>query len=377
MNDRNLRVILIDTTNHRQVRQFLELPFRLYINTPQWVPPLEPDARRMLDRKKNPFYQNGEAVFLLALRDERIIGRLAVLENMRYNQFNQESNAFFYLFECEQDVEAAQRMFEAGIEWARGRGLNKLVGPKGFTPFDGFGMLIRGFEFRPAFGLPYNLPYYPSLVEEAGFNRQDDSISGYLDQNINFPEKIHQVAELLKKRRRFEVVPCKSKGELRKIIPELKNLYNEVLAENQGNVPITDAEVKGLESQLLWFADPKLIKLVKKGDRIVGFLLAYPDISAAVQRTRGKVFPIGWIHLLLELKRTKWININGAGIIKEYRGLGSTALLFSEMYKSVMGSRYRYADVVQIGVENENMQREMRDLGIDFYKMHRVYERRI
>jgi hypothetical protein len=109
----------------------------------------------------------------------------------------------------------------------------------------------------------------------------------------------------------------------------------------------------------------------------VGFLFAYPDISAAVQRIKGHVFPIGWIYMLLELHRTKWVNINGAGIIEKYRGLGGTAILFSEMFKSVRDGGFRHADVVQIGVENENMQRELRDLGIDFYKTHRMYQRNL
>ena len=377
MENRNLRIITIDTTNRRQVNQFLALPFHLYANTPQWVPPLEGDARCVLDKKRYPFYRDGEAGFFLAFRDERVVGRLAVLEHRGYNRFNRENTAFFYLFEAENDLEASQVLFESGFDWARSRGLNKIIGPKGFSVFDGFGLLVRGFEHRPAFGLPYNLPYYPKLVEAAGFTKQGDSLSGYLDRKMEFPEKVHQIAELLKTRRGFSVVPCRSKGELRKIIPELKDLYNAALTGSQGTVPVTDEEVKGLESQLMWFADPGLIKIIKKGEKTVGFLLAYPDVSAAVQRTKGKLFPFGWFHLLLELKRTEWININGVGIMEGYRGLGGTALLFSEMYNSIIRSRYRYADVVQIGVENENMQREMRGFGIDFYKTHRVYERSI
>jgi hypothetical protein len=142
-----------------------------------------------------------------------------------------------------------------------------------------------------------------------------------------------------------------------------------------GNTPLSEDDVNAMASQLEWFADPRLIKIVMKGDQPVGFLLAYPDISAALQRTRGKLFPLGWLDMLLELKRTRWANINGAGIADQYRGLGGTALLFSEMHKSVVEGGYQHADIVQIGVENDKMQREMRDLGIDFYKAHRIYER--
>jgi hypothetical protein len=140
---------------------------------------------------------------------------------------------------------------------------------------------------------------------------------------------------------------------------------------------LTDDEIKGLANQLLWFADPSLVKIVMKGNEAVGFLLAYPDISAALQRTKGKLLPAGWLEMLKELRRTKWININGIGMIEGYRGLGGTALLFNEMFKSVKESRYRFADLVQVGLENQNMLRELRELGIDFYKQHRVYIREI
>ncbi len=113
-----------------------------------------------------------------------------------------------------------------------------------------------------------------------------------------------------------------------------------------------------------------------KDDKAVGFLFAYPDVSAALQKTKGKLFPFGWLTLLQELKRTDWLNINGAGLLPEYRGSGGTAILYSEIFKSVRDSgQFKHAEVVQIGVENEAMQREMENFGIDFYKTHRTYVR--
>lgn len=166
----------------------------------------------------------------------------------------------------------------------------------------------------------------------------------------------------------------RTRRDLRQTISHLKDLYNNALADTEGGTPITDEEAQALASQLLWFADPKLIKIVMKDDCPVGFLFAYPDVSAALQKTKGRLFPFGWLSLLLELRRTEWININGAGMVEEYRGLGGTAILFSEMFKSVTENpRYRHAEVVQIGVENDKMQREMQNFGIDFYKMHRTY----
>jgi hypothetical protein len=370
-----MKITPLDTSQPRQVQAFLEVPFRLYQDIPQWVPPLEMDIRRMLDRRRNPFYRHSEAAFFLAQDGGQVAGRIAVLDNANYNAFNREHTAFFYLFECEHDPDAAQWLFEAAFAWARQRGLDKIIGPKGFTAFDGLGLLVKGFEHRPAFGLPYNPAYYASLVEAAGFEPGEELVSGYLSGHTQFPEKIHRASDIVQRRRGLKVASYRRRSDLRALVPKLQQLYNGALDGTSGTVPLTDEEVKTLADQLLWFADPKLIKIIMKDDQPVGFLFAYPDISAALQRTRGRLFPLGWIGLLLEMRRTKWVNINGAGIVEQYRGLGGTAILFSEMHKSVTEGRFEHAELVQIGMLNGNMQRELRDLGIDFYKAHRLYSR--
>ncbi len=364
--------------NRQLIHQFLSLPQDIYLNIPQWVPPLTTDLARIFDRHGNPFYRQSQAGFFLAQDPNgRPIGRLAVLHNFRYNQYNQEKTAFFYLFECQDDPVISTGLFEAGFAWAKKQGLNRIFGPKGFSALDGLGLLTKGFEHRPAFGIPYNPPYYPSLIETAGFQRVSDIVSGYLNPHTKFPQKIHQISALVQERRGLHVARFKKRRELSALIPKLQGLYNGALSGTGGNAPLTDAEARSMANQLLWFADPRLIKVVMKGNEPVGFLFAYPDISEAVQRTRGKMFPFGWIPILRELSRTKWVNINGAGIIEQYRGLGGTAILFSEMQKSIVEGGFEHADLVQIGVENDKMQRELRGLGIDFYKTHTMFQHEI
>lgn len=370
-----MQLITVDVTDRRQVRRFLDLPFRLYRACPQWVPPLAPEARRMLDRR-HPFYRHSEAAFFMALeRNGQPLGRLAVLENRHYNDYNRERTAFFYLFECANDPAAAGALFDAAFTWARARGLEQIVGPKGFSALDGQGLLVHGFEHRPAFGIPYNFDYYPALVEAAGLVLQNDVLSGYLDAHAPFPERIHQLAEIIQRRRGLRVARFHRRRDLRALIPHLKAMYNSAIQGTPGNVPLTDEEVQAIADQLLWFADPRLIKLVLKDDRPVGFLFAYPDISAAVQRTGGRFFPFGWADMLRELRRTPWVNVNGAGMVEEYRGLGGTAVLFSEMHQSITTGGFTHVDLVQIGANNDRMLRELRDLGVDFYKTHRLYRR--
>jgi hypothetical protein len=368
-----MRVFEIDPANHWQVRQFVELPFQLYRNVAQWVPMLHSEALRMLDQRRNPFFQHSEAAFFIAERDDHPIGRLAILNHRPYNAFNNNQTAFFYLFECKDELPAAQALFEAAYAWAGKQGLTDVLGPKGFSPLDGMGLLVDGFAHRPALGIPYNLPYYPQLLQALGFTGYGDILSGYLSASMRFPEHIHEVARRVCQRRGLRVAQFKRRKDLRTIIPRLKELYNLSIQGTSGNYPVSDADVQAIAEQMLRFADPALIKIVLKDEQVVGFLFAYPDISPALQRSRGRLFPTGWARLLVEMRQARWVNINGMGILKEYRGLGGTALLFSEMHKSVTRRGFEHAELVQIGTENDPMLRELRSLGVDFYKTHRMY----
>jgi GNAT superfamily N-acetyltransferase len=370
-----MNIIPIESRSRTQRRRFLDLPRRIYRRIPQWVPPLSGDARAMLDPIRHPFYRHSQAAFWLAEEGGEDVGRLAILDNRNYNTFNGTRTAFFTLFECVERRDVSSALFDAAFEWARGRGLDHVYGPKGLTALDGMGLLTRGFEHRPALGIPYNPPYYPALIEASGFTGTAEVVSGYLPGSFRLPERIHQLSERVQRRRGLRVARYRNRRDLRPLIPRLGRLYNASLAGTSGNVPLTEDEIQAIARQMLTFADPRLIKIVLKGEEPVGFLFAYPDISAALQRTAGRLFPLGWIDVLRELRTTKWVNINGIGIVEEYRGLGGTAILFSEMEKSVVEGGFQHADVVQIGVENLPMQREMRSLGIDFYKSHRMYER--
>jgi hypothetical protein len=383
-----IQIVEVDTNDHAQVKQFLDLPFHIYCNAPQWVPPLAMDAARMLDRKRHPFFKHSEAAFFLALSPERrglgegkdVIGRLCILDNRNYNEFNRSCTAHFFLFECEDNLEASRALFDAAFEWARNRRLDLIVGPKGMTALDGLGLLVKGFEHRPALGIPYNREYYSKLIEYAGFTSQGDIVSGYLSPktlNEKIFDQIDRIAAAVMTRRGIRVTRFTSRRELRAAVPKLLALYNGALGRSEGNVPFTPDEAKAMADQIIWFANPRLIKLVYKDEKPIGFLLAYPDVSEAIQLTRGRLFPFGWFTLLRALRTTKWVNVNGAGILEEHRGGGGTAVLFNEMRKSVVEGGFEHADIVQIGATNEKMQREMRGLGIDFYKTHRVYERKL
>jgi GNAT superfamily N-acetyltransferase len=370
-----VEIVRVEPDQPGQLKQWLELPFRLYRDSPQWVPPLASDARLVFDRRRYPFYEHSEAAFFLALGAGRAVGRIAAIDHRNFNQFHRQATAFFYLFECENEPRAAEALFGAAFDWARQRGLERMIGPKGFTPLDGLGLLVKGYEHRPALSIPYNPPYYEKLVEAAGFAPLDEDVSGYLAASAELPAKLPELAAKVKERRGLQVPVFTSKSALRQLLPKLGDLYNRSLGANWDQVPITPREMALLAEQVLAIADPRLIQIVLKGDEPVGFAFAYPDPSAALQSTGGRLWPFGWARLLWELRRTTWVNINGMGILPEYQGLGAAALIFSELQQRLAGGRFAHIDVVQISTGNAKMQAALRRFGIDFYKVHRVYQR--
>jgi hypothetical protein len=336
------------------------------------------EVRNQLDPQGHPFYEHSEAAFFCALEGKDVVGRIAVLDNARYNEHHGERTAFFYHFDAVEDTTVSRALFDAASEWARDRGLDLIWGPKGFMTADGQGLLVEGFEHRPALGIPYNHPYYGSLLEDAGFAKKLDFVSCYMDRQFRFPERFLKVAEKMKRRRGFRSTVFRTKAELRALVPQITRLYNESFVEVQGYVPITEAEGQAIGKRILSIADPELVSLLTKDDELAGFVLAYPDISAAIQRCRGKLWPTGWYHLRREFKKTRWINFNGGGILESYRGLGGNALLYAELYRILIEHpQYDFADVVQIQETNSRMVQEFRSVGVTPYKRHRIYERAV
>jgi len=371
-----MRIQRVDPANRRDVSRFVGFPFRLYSDHPQWVPPFLHEARAELDPRRHPFYQHSEAAFFLALSEGSVIGRLTVLDNQRYNKLHGERTAWFYHFEAADDCTVSRALFDAGFDWARSRGLQRIWGPKGLAHTDGQGILIEGFEHRPALGIPYNYPYYATLIEDAGLESNLDFLSWYMDQEIGLPTRFLEVAEKVKVRRGYRSLVYHRKEPLRAFLPQVRSIYNDAFKGVQGFVPITEAEILSIADRILSIADPELISLLLKGEDLIGFVLAYPDISAALQRCRGRLWPLGWFYLLRELRRTRWININGMGILEEYQGLGGNALLYAELARILVDHpQYRFADLVQIQETNLSIAQEMEALGVRAWKRHRVFQR--
>ena len=372
-----INIVKIDTESKSQVRRFVRIPYRLYENHPQWVPPLFIDAELQLNRKKHPYYEHSDAEFFIAVRDGKDVGRIAALENKRYNEYHGTRTAQFYLFDCEDDPEAAAALFNRLCEWAKQRGLDKIIGPKGFGPLDGYGVLVDGYEHRQMMTMMnYNYPYYPKLLEMQGFEKEVDFVSCYLSANdFRLPERVHHIADRVVARGSLRVLRFKSKKELKNWAQRIGKAYNQAFVNNWEYYPLTEKEVAFVLDNMLTIADHRLIKIILHEDTVVGFLFGWPDLSAALQRAKGRLLPFGLFDLLLEMRRTKWIALNGAGILPEFQGRGGNALLYSEMEKTIQEYNFEHADLTQVAETAVQMRHDLENLGGKAYKNHRVYRK--
>jgi GNAT superfamily N-acetyltransferase len=368
---------MLDTSRGRDVRQFIRFPFELYRESPQWVPPILPEMKLVLNRHKHPFYRHSTADFFVAEGDGQTLGRIAVLENRNSNAHHARQHAYFYYFDAVDDREVSRALLAAACDWARGRGLEWLVGAKGFMQGDGMGILLEGFEHRPALGIPYNYPYYSALLEDVGFEKETDYLSGYLPGRYALPERFFAIADQVKARRGFWIKSFANKKEMREWIRRAGQVYNETFSDNWEYCPLTEEEMDAVAERLFAISNPRLMKLVMKGDEIAGFVFAFPDISAALQRTHGRIWPLGWIHLLREFSRTNWVNLNGLGLLAEHRGVGANAVLYTELAKSVHDFGFEHADVVQVEEGNTKSLADMAAIGVRWYKRHRIYRLRL
>lgn len=374
-----IQVNQIDTKDRKQVDRFLQFHYDLYRDCKEWVPPFWTDMRAMLDPKKHPFYDHSDADFFMAERDGKVVARIAAIENKPFNQYHNTKKMAFYLFDTIEDKEAAQAVFERAFEWGRARGLTEISGPKGFSGFDGYGIQVEGFQYRQMMTMMnYNYAYYPRIMEELGFEKENDFVSCYIPRDrFILPEKVNRVAELVKKRGTFVVKSFSGRKELLSWADRIGKAYNQTFVNNWEYYPLTEREIKFAVDGVLTIADPKLIKIILYGDEVVGFLFAFPDVSAALQRHGGKITPWALLDILLEMKRTKWVSLNGVGVLPEYHGRGGNALMYYEMQKTIADFGFNHAEQTQMADTAVQVRKDMETLGAKIYKVHRIFHRQI
>ena len=364
---------LVDPDSRTEVRRFLRVPYALYRDFPQWVPPLDRDAALMLNRRKHPFYEHSDAAFFIALRDGHPVGRVGALEFRPYNRAHGVRQVAFTMFDCADDPEAAGALFDRVFAWGKQRGLGPAVGPRGLCALDGYGVLVDGFDRRQLMTMTgYNGPWYPRLLEGLGFQKEVDFVSYELTRStFVMPEAVTRAAA--RATASIRIVRYSNKRALVRAASRIGDTYNRAFAANWEYYPLTDREIAFVVDQVYPRVDRRLMAFVAAGQEIIGFVLAFPDISAALQRAAGRLTPWSLARLLVERGRASSVALNGAGVLPEYQGRGANAVLYSQIENAIRHGGFDRAELPQVAETATRMRRDLERLGAVPIKTHRVY----
>jgi hypothetical protein len=363
-----------------ELKRFVKVPFRLHRDSEQWVPPLIFERMQFLDRKKNPWFEHGEAELFLAERDGEPVGRISAHIDHRWDEFQGGRDAMFGFFEAAEDPEVVRALFDAATEWALARDRERLLGPMDFTTNDEIGILIEGFERRPMILEPWHPPYYQRLIEAEGFGKAMDVLMwelrmGELKEGEKFDPSIHEAAE---KALRDEGIVIRNmrKRDMANEVRRFMDVYNEAWGDNWGFVPITDAEVEFQAKNLKQVLDEEWTFMAEKDGEVVGAALTLPDINRVMMNLNGRLLPFGWARFLLGKRKIDRLRVFALGVKHDYRHTGVAAGLYLEHIKmAAKPDKIHWGEMGWILETNKPMNRAMEGMGGKIVKKYRLYER--
>jgi GNAT superfamily N-acetyltransferase len=368
--------------SRRELKRFVKLPFALHRESEQWVPPLVFERMQFLDRKKNPWFEHGEAEYFLAERDGEPVGRITAHVDSRWDEYQGGRDAMFGFFEAAEDPEVVRALFDAATEWAVARGRERLLGPMDFTTNDEIGILIEGFERQPMILEPWHPPYYQRLIEAEGFGKAMDVLMwelrmGELKEGEKFDPSIHEAAE---KALHDEGITIRNmrKRDMANEVRRFMDVYNEAWGDNWGFVPITDAEVEFQAKNLKQVLDEEWTFMAEKDGEVVGAALTLPDINQVLAGMNGRLLPFGWAKFLTGKRKIDRLRVFALGVKHDYRHTGVAAGLYLEHIKmAALPDKIHWGEMGWILETNKPMNRAMEGMGGKIVKKYRLYERSI
>jgi GNAT superfamily N-acetyltransferase len=360
----------------RDLTTFIKLPWRLYRNERNWVPPLISERRQFLDRARNPWFEHGEAQYFLAWRDGRAVGRITAQIDRILNEFQGNQWGLFGFFECEDDPEAAGALLDAAERWLRARGRDRMVGPMDFTMNDECGVLVEGFELPPTILTNWTKPYYPALLEGTGLTKAMDTLMWEL--NVSEREHVHpaiwDVAERVESKHGIVVRPMR-KRDMQAEIDRFLTVYNAAWEKNWGFSPLTEKEVRHYAKTLKPLLDEHWAFIAEKDGETVGAALTLPDYNQVLKRMNGRLLPFGWLKFLWYKRKIDRVRVFALGVKREYQHTGVAARFYQLHFDSAEATPQKGGEMGWILETNSSMNRAMEGMGGRVVRRYRLYER--
>lgn len=354
---------------------FIKFQWKIYRDSPNWVPPLLMDRKKLIDRKGNPFYKHATMELFLAERGGTIVGRIGAIINDNHNKEHKENIGFFGFFECFDDPSVANALFNAAGSWLKQHGVTAMRGPASPSVNDEYGLLVDGFDKPPMILMTYNPPYYQQLIEGYGFAKAKDLWAYYLhSQRVFSSEKLVRVSELLKKREGLVIRPLNMK-DFDNEVKRIREMYNKGWEGNWGEVPMTEDEFNYVAKDLKAIVDPELVIIAEIKGKPVGFGLSLPDLNVVLKDNKNGYLLPALVRMLLFKKRIDAIRVVILGVIPEYRNSGIGGVLFYETGKRSVQQGYPHGEASWVLEDNVMMNRGAEMMSGERYKTYRVYQK--
>lgn len=352
---------------------FIELPWKVNRQYPNWVPPLRVIVRRLLDRTKHPFWKFSDQILFLAHRGRETVGRIAGIVDNHYNEYWGEKSASWGFFESMDDPEAAAMLFEAVEQWARQKGMAFLRGPFNPSPNYEIGTLIEGFQSPPSIMMPYNPPYYPRLIEGCGFRKERDLlVQRFEADDHEFSKRILRLTDHIKRDNRVSIRKLNLK-DLKREVNLIHELAHECVGDHWGFVPMTDEEMGELADLFSRFADEDLTFFVYYDGELAGVCVILPDLNPILKTLNGKLGLLGRLKLFLHRRRLPGNRGLLFGLKKRYHKLGVPMFLASYLNTVEHAKNFKYLEMGWILEENTAMNQLVRACGGKVVKKYRIY----
>ena len=355
--------------------RFIKFSWEIYRDDLHWVPPLLMERHEFLDPSKNPFFLHAEVALFLARRAGEIVGRIAAVEDRNFNSFHGSRVAYFGLFECVNDVQVAAALFQAAREWARGRGLESLLGPMNLSTNYEVGLLVEGFDSDPYLQMTYNPPYYGELIEKCGLEKAKDLYAWERSASPP-PERFSRVADKIRAHSEVQIRSVNLRN-FDAEVTRIKEVYNAAWEKNWGFVPMTEKEFDKLARDLRQFVVPTLALLAECQGEPIAFSLTIPDYNQALKRLNGRLttygLPIGLLKLLYFARKIDRVRLMALGVKSGWRRRGIDAVLVVETIRRVHRLGYQGGEVSWTLEDNDLINRTIEASGCTRTKRYRVY----
>ncbi|AVM57852.1 N-acetyltransferase [Bacteroides heparinolyticus] len=344
-----MAITIKKVSTRRELEKFIRFNYRLYKENPYSVPDLFDDMLNTFNKKKNAAFEFCEADYFLALRDGEIVGRVAAIINHKANRTWNKKDVRFGWIDFIDDAEVSEALMRTVEQWGKERGMTHIQGPLGFTDFDAEGMLIEGFDQLSTMSTTYNYPYYSTHIERMGFEKDADWVEYKIYIPNDIPDKHKRISELIQRKYNLNVVKCTSARTLAKKYGQaIFELMNEAYRPLYGYSALSQRQIDQYIRMYLPIIDLRMVTLITDADdRLIAVGLSMPSLSKALQKSNGRLLPLGWYYLgkTIFLKRyPKILDLLLVAVKPEYQNKGVNALLFSDLIPVYRKLGFEYAE---------------------------------